>query len=335
MTREDEFLQRIAEQPDSKELRLVFADWLQEHGDPRGEVIALFERGELLLSERRRIARATALHSHNWLGPLSGVADLHRTRFIGGFVVELVCHGGRPADAWSRLIDEPRLATVRSFGLPPRQSPASLEPLLASKVWRSLDRLELGSDDWAALRSLPTLNVKKAVVSSWGVFRRELAVLGDVPAFQRAPVLGLASTEFIQPLVVPEIVLHVREQHSALGHFEEVQLLCRYGAMEGAASWLLSADEATVELLPGVRRWTVAMSEVSFTRVRDEDAFSSLEIDLSLPESSTGEKEVLDVQSAFERRLALAASVLVQLAPARLRHVRVLLAPGARLRPKE
>lgn len=335
MTREEEFLQRIAEQPDSRELRLVFADWLQEQGDARGEVIALSERGNLLLSERRRVARATALHSHSWLGPLTGVADPHRTRFLGGFLDELVCHGARPPEAWDALIGDPRLATVRSFVVPPRQNPRSLEALFSSPVWRSLSRLELGSEDWAALRSLPSLTVAKAVVASWGVFRRELSVLAGVPAFARAPVLGLASTEFINGLVVQEIVRYVRDQHAALGHFTEVQLLCRYGVMEGAASWLLSADHATAELLPEVKRWTVEMSEVSFTRARSADAFDALVIDLSLPETSTGEKEVLDVKSAFERRLATAASVLVQLAPGRLRSVQVLLGPGARLRHTE
>lgn len=333
--REEDFLQRIAEQPSARELRLVFADWLQEQGDPRGEVIALSERGNLLLSERRRVARATALHSHDWLGPLASIADPHRTRFMGGFLDELVCHGARPPEAWESLTGDPRLATVRSFVVPPRQSPRSLETFLGSPVWRSLSRLELGSDDWAALRSLPARPVSKAIVASWGVFRRELAVLAGVPTFLRATVLGLASTEFINGLVVQEIVRYVRDQHAALGHFSELQLLCRYGVMEGAASWLLSAEQATSELFPEVKRWTVEMSEVSFTRSRSADAFDSLSIDLSLPESSTGEKEVLDVKSAFERRLATAASVLVQLAPARLRSVNVVLGPGARLRHTE
>ena len=87
-------------------------------------------------------------------------------------------------------------------------------------------------------------------------------------------------------------------------------------------------------MLPEVQRWSVEVAEVSFTRVRD-GAFRELVIDLSLPESLTGEKEATDSVSVFERRLAAAAGVLVQLAPARLRVVRVRLARGARLRSSE
>jgi uncharacterized protein (TIGR02996 family) len=33
MATEDTFLQAIAEEPDNDDLRLIFADWLQERGD--------------------------------------------------------------------------------------------------------------------------------------------------------------------------------------------------------------------------------------------------------------------------------------------------------------
>lgn len=335
MFREADFLQQLVERPFDRELRLVYADWLQEQGDPRGEVIALFERGSLSLSERRRVARITAMHGRGWLGPLHELADPHRTRFIGGFIEELACRTSRPATAWASLIGEPRLATVRSLVLPPGPQALPLAAFLSSPVMRSISRLELGSDDWAALRSLTSLQLARAVVASWGVFRRELSVLAGVPAFQRASVLGLSSTEFINAIVVREIVHYLREQHAALGHFEEVQLLCRYGVLEGAAAWLLAVESATADALPATERWTVEVSEVAFTRARGDGGFHSLKIDLSLPESNTGEKEATDSVSSFERRLATAAGVLVQLAPARLRSVRVVLAPGARLRHTE
>jgi uncharacterized protein (TIGR02996 family) len=39
MEDEQSFLQAIRERPDDTALRLVFADWLEEQGDPRGELI--------------------------------------------------------------------------------------------------------------------------------------------------------------------------------------------------------------------------------------------------------------------------------------------------------
>jgi uncharacterized protein (TIGR02996 family) len=41
MSQEDAFLQAILEDPDNDEARLVYADWLEERGDPRGEFIRL------------------------------------------------------------------------------------------------------------------------------------------------------------------------------------------------------------------------------------------------------------------------------------------------------
>ena len=39
MSREEGFLQAIIEEPDDVGLRLIYADWLEERGDPRGEFI--------------------------------------------------------------------------------------------------------------------------------------------------------------------------------------------------------------------------------------------------------------------------------------------------------
>lgn len=336
MSHEAAFLSQLAERPFDQALRLAFADWLLEQDDPRGEVIALSERGGLALTERRKVARTTALFGRRWLGPLDAIADPHRTRFIGGFLDELVCSGGLPDAVWSRLQGEPRLATVRSLALPPSQAAASLGGFLSSPVLRSLARLELGATDWRALSALRTLQLQKAVVASWGVFHRELQGLRDVPGFAAAASLGLSSTEFINAQVVPHIVQHVREQHAAVSGFHEVQLLCRYGVLEGAAAWLLAAEQATTLLLPSVERWGVEVGEVAFSRVRDESgAFRSLTIDLSLPEATIGEKEAVDAVSSLERRFAVAAGVLVQLAPARLRSVLIKLTPGTRLRATE
>jgi uncharacterized protein (TIGR02996 family) len=38
---EKAFLRAVCEHPDDDRPRLIFADWLDEHGDPRGEFIRL------------------------------------------------------------------------------------------------------------------------------------------------------------------------------------------------------------------------------------------------------------------------------------------------------
>ena len=93
-TEAEAFLQRIRAYPDDDAQRLIFADWLDEEGDPRGQFIrvqlALAElpvddpaRKDLLLKERELLAA----HRDEWEAPFRGLASgcvFHR-----GFVEEL------------------------------------------------------------------------------------------------------------------------------------------------------------------------------------------------------------------------------------------------------
>lgn len=341
MDREATLLTQLAERPDDRALRLVFADWLLEQGDERGEVITLWARGGLSLTERRRVAKLTQAHGAQWLGPLAALTDLHRTRFVGGFVEELVCAPARAPELFASLTGEPRLATVRSLTVPATQVPAQLGGFLASPMLAQLQRLELGSTDWQELFLHPPLATPLApprvVVGSWGAFHKELAPLAGVKLFQQARALGLATTEFINPLVVAEIHEAVLSQHRALMGFEELMLAARYVVFEGAADWLLACDlerRATGTVFPRLLRWGVESGEVIFTRSREPGGpFDHLTIDLSMPEQ--GEKRASSMKPNAEVRIATAAAVLVQLGPARLTSVVVKLPEGGRLRSQE
>ena len=46
MTHDESFLRAIREAPDDDGVRLIYADWLEERGDPRGEFI----RGQIALA---------------------------------------------------------------------------------------------------------------------------------------------------------------------------------------------------------------------------------------------------------------------------------------------
>jgi uncharacterized protein (TIGR02996 family) len=77
MTRDQAFLQAILDSPDDDAPRLVYADWLEERGDPRGEFIRLqcaLARMDEHDPRRPEIqARADgllALHAAVWAGPL-------------------------------------------------------------------------------------------------------------------------------------------------------------------------------------------------------------------------------------------------------------------------
>src|SRR5262245_52313456 len=97
---EEAFLQQLDAQPDDNVLRLVYADWLDEHDDPRGEflrtAVALQQNaltGEQLAEARRRILELRPRVPASWLvRALRGYAedDVREGVFRAAF--------GNPAD---------------------------------------------------------------------------------------------------------------------------------------------------------------------------------------------------------------------------------------------
>lgn len=329
MTSGDELLAQLAERPFDRALRLVFSDWLQEQGDPRGEVIALCEKGELSLTQRRRVQRLTEQHAAAWLGPLVTVADVQACRWDGGFLDTFVA--GAPAStAWRDVVGEPRLATVRSLAFPLMREPAPVGPFLAHPVLRHVQRLQLGTDLLERLVRAPLgFSPEKLALASWGTFGPELAVLERLDAFPSARRLELITSEFVNPIIAGEVRDRVLTHPGAANRFDDVRLVARYGVVDGVAAWLLRGNDARrVEAeLPRLRRWEIESGEVGFSLERGADGrFTSLAIDLrGGPDGTLG----------LGQRLAAAAAVLVLLGPGGLTKVEVVLPPGARLRSGE
>lgn len=358
MDRETSLLMQLAERPEDRALRLVFADWLQEQGDPRGELIALCARGDLSLTEQRKVARLTLKHGAEWLGPLASIADLFRTRFHEGFLSELVTAPtlgtGGPADAqrfvalkdsfghanqFDALTGEPRLATCKALAVPPTGDlPSGLERFLDHRYLSHLERIELGTLDWRSLRELPLehLTPRRVVLASWGAFAGELTGLEQVGVFARAQSLTLSTTDFTNSPTVQRIVASVSSQLFAVKHFTELQLHSHYGPVEGSADWLIAGDDAA-QVLPRLDAWSLEASEVGFTRLRGEDRrLSHLVVDLSLPEATVAERQAVDRgRPPMVMRLHTAATVMSLLKGRRLRSVEIKLSPGARLRSTE
>jgi uncharacterized protein (TIGR02996 family) len=98
MTEEEAFLQVIAERPDADAPRLMYADWLEERGDPRGEFIrvqcALARMGpddprRPELKARERVLLAD--HQGQWVAPLRGI--VYGWLFRRGFVEAIRARG--------------------------------------------------------------------------------------------------------------------------------------------------------------------------------------------------------------------------------------------------
>jgi uncharacterized protein (TIGR02996 family) len=133
MTHEDAFLQAILESPDDDTPRLIYADWLDEHGDPaRAEFIRVQcrltqiplddpVRSDLLLREELLLAE----YVDEWLGELH--RTLRRWQFRRGFLHAIVFW-----DPWY-LTHQPILPlTVRRVGV--ELSHARIDPAIIAQL---------------------------------------------------------------------------------------------------------------------------------------------------------------------------------------------------------
>jgi uncharacterized protein (TIGR02996 family) len=103
MSYADAFLQTILESPDDDAPRLVFADWLEERGDPRGEFIRIQCQLAQLAEDDFRCPELEAreralLHAHRdeWERPLRQVLGQTPGRwwFRRGFIEEMTADAG-------------------------------------------------------------------------------------------------------------------------------------------------------------------------------------------------------------------------------------------------
>jgi len=115
-----ELLAAIYAQPDDDAPRLVYADALQERGDPRGELIALqirlaTEAGEPAMRVRER--ELLREHGDAWLGALAPIV-VAPFAFERGFLA-MVTIDGRKHELVERLAKDPSWNTIRRVAIAP------------------------------------------------------------------------------------------------------------------------------------------------------------------------------------------------------------------------
>jgi len=117
MNHEDGFLQAMLETPDDDALRLVYADWLEERGDPRAEFIRVqCAAAHMAADDQRRHAlqaREKQLfteYARDWCGPLGLEPD--QCEFRRGFVEAVEIHADRFLECPEALF---RVAPIREI----------------------------------------------------------------------------------------------------------------------------------------------------------------------------------------------------------------------------
>lgn len=125
LTPQEAFLKAIREQPDDEGPRLMYADWLEERGDPRGEFIRIqcelahtaenTPRWQRLTERERALLRR---HGVEWAGPLTPSLSHAPPPFHRGLLRPDLCRKA----AWSIVVDRnPRnpLALIEQFAADP------------------------------------------------------------------------------------------------------------------------------------------------------------------------------------------------------------------------
>src|SRR5262249_21935244 len=133
--RSEDLLAAVYAAPGDDAPRLVYADWLSERSDPRGEFLSL--QIARATSGARTTARERALlvaHQDEWLGPLRPILLTTGLRLERGFLATfpVQCRSAGAADA---VRGQPAWATVHSIALH-GDAHAIVHP-----VMRSLQRL--------------------------------------------------------------------------------------------------------------------------------------------------------------------------------------------------
>jgi uncharacterized protein (TIGR02996 family) len=168
------FLQDVLESPDEEGIRLIFADWLEERDDPRGEFIRVqcqlarlspFDEQRPALAQREH--ELWAAHGQHWRSYLPAV--LHSAPFQRGFVESVEV----PARDFLECAEEIfAAAPVRRLRVLPGWPPAGAislvsglagSPYLARLAEIDLAGMGLTDADAAALAASPHVSGLKAL----------------------------------------------------------------------------------------------------------------------------------------------------------------------------
>jgi uncharacterized protein (TIGR02996 family) len=222
-----ELLDAIRADPDRPDPYLVYADWLQGHGDPRGELIALQHGARTAGTEleRKRLEAAAAellqREEEQLLGPeLHAQRDLFELRWQLGFIQGASVGNPLPED-WrrpaltalgallrapaGRLLRELRLSWLLPGGKRGLVDYGEALELLRREPPLSLEELELGAQVNPGLASSLTLGDLRKLPALLPRLRR-LKLTGRAPRLDGADLDGLEQLELQVQLPVARLV---------------------------------------------------------------------------------------------------------------------------------
>lgn len=141
----DALWEAVLAEPEALAPRLVLADFLQEQGDPRGELIALQCANDP--RSATRVAQLLRAHRNTWLADLS-ILDRKQTTFEAGMIaVAVIGHATTPEWAYAACAGHRELALATTVRIR-HASEALVAPILAGMSPHrplALERVRIGT----------------------------------------------------------------------------------------------------------------------------------------------------------------------------------------------
>jgi uncharacterized protein (TIGR02996 family) len=297
-----DFLAAIYADPDDMELRQVFADWLQDRGDLRGELIALQLAGERTPAVQRREARLLADHGVAWAGILDRVLRKHDRVWHAGFVVGGVLAFDARRPQLPAGVEDRACATLRELELPYDLRDDALTQRLLDLPWARRLRVLRWVSPRAAmfvLRGAPRPHLRELRVAIAPDDDELRAALRDSDAVPNLEHLRLGFTGDWSEL--PDLAwLRGRRLHRLTTHVHPDDL----------ATWLARTESLDVtEVAFELSSWRVIATRDTKLRMRIEPIARSAATDelvrvlATLPES-LGELAIVKADLADSEQLA-------------------------------
>lgn len=186
---EQSFLQAVLDDPDNDLPRLAYADWLDEQGDPRGELIRvqcelfpLTEEDERFRPFYKREQALLKRYKSEWLGPLAQLTQ--HPKFYRGFVENVQLGSKQFLDRRQKVFS---LAPIRVLTITAMSS-KYVSDFVAAEEWTglrelSLDIREMKDQEWRELITAPQFkSLQKLRLSWWDMERQHLSHLTELAA---------------------------------------------------------------------------------------------------------------------------------------------------------
>lgn len=189
----EELLAHIVESPGDTEARLVYADWLLERGDLRGELIRLqceAARGALDDRRAKRLRGLLRSQSKRWLGPIAAVTEVRSRVWDRGFLAAARVEAGHYREMQD-AIGHPEWRTVRFLHTGSHSHGIDLVAHPIMRSLRAVTRL-LGSQFRALSEGGRPLGIEELDLLEWRTGGDcELKELGACRALPRLRVLAI------------------------------------------------------------------------------------------------------------------------------------------------